>query len=326
MTRLLALNASIEAARAGTAGVGFAVVASEVKAVSQKITQVVTELQDQLEPRLHAVNHLGSSLIARLRGTRLADLSLNLIEIIDRNLYERSCDVRWWATDSAVVGCVTQPENAAAAEYCSRRLGVILDSYTVYLDLWVVDLTGTVRATGRPQRFPGSHGASVADQSWFQQALATEDGTQFAVADIAQCPALDRQLVATYAAAIREGGETHGRPVGVLAIFFDWQAQSRTVVEGVRFTEDERRSSRALILDRNRRVIAASDGIGVLHETYPLQTASQALGSYADGEGRVVGFALTPGYETYRGLGWYGVVEQRLQDLTQKAAVASARP
>jgi hypothetical protein len=24
-----------------------------------------------------------------------------------------------------------------------------------------------------------------------------------------------------------------------------------------------------------------------------------------------VGFALTPGYETYRGLGWYGVVEQR---------------
>ena len=28
---------------------------------------------------------------------------LTNIDLIDRNLYERSCDVRWWATDSSVV-------------------------------------------------------------------------------------------------------------------------------------------------------------------------------------------------------------------------------
>ncbi len=33
----------------------------------------------------------------RANGERLVDLALNAIEIIDRNLYERSCDVRWWA-------------------------------------------------------------------------------------------------------------------------------------------------------------------------------------------------------------------------------------
>jgi hypothetical protein len=41
--------------------------------------------------------------VAQIRGSRLPDLSLNAIDIIDRNLYERSCDVRWWATDSAIV-------------------------------------------------------------------------------------------------------------------------------------------------------------------------------------------------------------------------------
>ena len=61
----------------------------------------------------------------RSRGERMMDLSLNAIELIDRNLYERTCDVRWWATDSAVVDCAASPAPAAVT-YASERLGVIL--------------------------------------------------------------------------------------------------------------------------------------------------------------------------------------------------------
>ena len=60
----------------------------------------------------------------------MVDLSLNAIELIDRNLYERTCDVRWWATDSAIVGCAAT-RDAAAVAHVSDRLGVILSAYTV---------------------------------------------------------------------------------------------------------------------------------------------------------------------------------------------------
>jgi len=48
----------------------------------------------------------------------------------------------------------------------------------------------------------------------------------------------------------------------------------------------------------------------VLSERLELRTGGEASGSYADGD-VTVGFARTPGYETYDGLGWYGVLLQQ---------------
>ncbi len=308
-TKILAMNALIEAARAGEAGKGFAVVAEEVGHVSTRIREVANSLHEQLASRVAEIDRLGKSLVASIRGTRLTDLALNMIEIIDRNLYERSCDVRWWATDSAVVDCATQ-RTADKADYCSKRLGVILDAYTVYLDIWVCDLKGAVLASGRAGKFPAVRGRSAAQEEWFRQALATQDGTEFAVSDVSLCAPLANRSVATYAATIREGGETQAKPVGVLGIFFDWQAQSQAVVDGVRLSPEEKGHTRCLIVDARHRVIAASDRKGLLAETFPLQTKEQTCGNYTAADGTLVGFALTPGYETYKGLGWYGVITQ----------------
>lgn len=313
-TKILSLNAAVEAARAGEAGRGFSIVAGEVNNISQTIHKVTEELQNSLAERVGKLNSLGRQMVANVRGNRLSDLALNMIDIIDRNLYERSCDVRWWATDATVVDCAANPTQDTRA-YAAKRLGVILSSYTVYLDLWALDAKGMVLANGRPDRYRVAGHVNASNEKWFQQAMDTADGSQFTVADIQTKSELGDSAVATYATAIREGGEEHGRVIGVLGIFFDWAPQSQAVVDGVRLEPEEASRTRCLLLDSNHLVIAASDKKGVLTETFPLKTEDQSKGNYVDGQGNMVGFALTPGYETYNGLGWYGVVVQKPLDM-----------
>ena len=95
----------------------------------------------------------------------------------------------------------------------------------------------------------------------------------------------------------------------MLAIHFDWEPQARAIVNGVRLTEDEKARTRVLLVDAQRRVIAASDGQGILSEKIQLETGGRSHGFYHDGRGNAVAFHQTPGYETYAGLGWYGVIQ-----------------
>jgi len=324
---LLALNAQIEAARAGAAGAGFGVVAKEVKSIATSIRKLTSDLTDQLQPRLGELDSLGRSLVASVRGTRLSDLALNLIEIVDRNLYERSCDVRWWATDSAVVQACNEP-TPASIEHASRRLGIILDNYTVYCELVVCDLDGRVLAHARPQQFPLLDRAGMSQHSWFRDALKTRNGTEFAVADIARSRELGQRSVATYATAIRDRGETDGKPIGVLGVMFDWETQAQVVVDGVRLTTEERGHTRALIVDSKFQVLAASDRRGVLSETISIETGGSKIGHIQSTDGSVMGFARTPGYETYKGLGWYGVLVQQRPRVksAEKSAEKTAAP
>jgi len=301
--KMLALNALIESSRAGAQGAGFAVVAQEVRNVGQLVETIAKELETQLTGRTGNLMQSIERMTERSRGERMVDLSLNAIELMDRNLYERTCDVRWWATDSAVVDCAVKPGDATVS-HVAERLAVILGAYTVYLDLWLCDLDGNVLASGRGDRFD-VRGHNVAGTAWFREARKLRSGDDYVAGDVEKQPLLGNAQVATYCASVREGGKANGKPIGVLAIHFDWEAQARAIVEGVRVGDDK---TRVLLVDSNFRVIAASDGQGLLTERIPLQLGGGRSGFYHDRSGAQVAFHATPGYETYKGLGWYGVI------------------
>ena len=76
-SKMLALNASIEAAKAGEAGKGFAVVAAEVKNLAEQSEHSLTQVQKILEDIRHATD---KAVMVTEEGTKQVDFGTNLVE------------------------------------------------------------------------------------------------------------------------------------------------------------------------------------------------------------------------------------------------------
>ena len=150
------------------------------------------------------------------------------VDIMDRNLYERANDNRWWALTPyfrTTLAAGTAPSAAEAAEM-GRILAYINGLYTVYSTLFVFDASGRVVADSRDgasgmvgEKLSGPH---------IEAALAGRDTQAYAVSAFEATPLYDGRPTYIYCGSII--APDFSRTVGGVAIVFDSEPQFRQML------------------------------------------------------------------------------------------------
>jgi hypothetical protein len=312
--RMISFNSKIEAVRAGEAGKAFAVVSGEMKSLSDKTTAVTDKMRNDTSKTIHELQIISNDIATNVRGTRLSDLALTNIDLIDRNLYERSCDVRWWATDSSLVDALTD-QNPDALAFASKRLGIILNAYTVYFDLILCNAKGEIVARGRPNKYRGT--GTQANEPWFKLAMGSASGDDYGFQTVHASSLVNREHALIYSAAVREGGTSHGKILGALGIVFNYDNLAQVLMLSTPVGIEMKDLTRVCITD-DKGLVLADSANKILAETLHFPEMEKLykmdkgfIIQEINGRHYCIAHARAPGYETYS-TGWHSVILQQI--------------
>ena len=190
----------------------------------------------------------------QLRAEQLATLATDLI---DRNLYERANDCRWWALSPALQRALRAPDDGTQTQALNGLLDRVNGLYTVYSRLIAFDTHGVVRGVSRAAGAPGLVG-SIIDARWALAAQALHNSQQYAVSAFEATHTHAEGPTYVFLSAVRDA-EDGNRLLGGLAIVFNAAREFTNMLEDL----VGERTGFAAFVDDAGTVVASSRPIGV---------------------------------------------------------------
>lgn len=293
-SNILALNSGIEAARAGEAGRGFSVVATEIK----KFAEESLNASKESETLIKGIQNKANEVIA----VRTVDVAFDTIDKIDRNLFERNCDVQAWATFDAIKGCLEKPSNKTK-KTAEALLKKIHEIYEVYFDLFVVDMSGNIIVSANNQN---QLGRDMSDRRWFKEAISSND---VYVTDMYHSSVVGGHTMGYSCPVHNDSGEI----IGVFTTRFNWEF-IYDIIDRVKLDE----KSKLYVINSEGYVIASKNRSGILETNLSNLQAVKNVLSGSDSRGYIIenneiyAYCLTEGYNAYKGKGWSVIVVESL--------------
>ena len=222
------------------------------------------------------------------------------MDILDRNLYERSNDCRWWTLDPLLRSLLEDTSAEQRESQLAVRLATINDLYTVYDSLLLFDTEGVVVAASRPALAEWI--GRKLDAPWCAQTLALPDES-YTVSEFVADELYGNRPTYIYTSPLRNDA---GKVTGGIAVVFDSAPQLNAVLASALPQVPD---AFALFIDADNNVVASTDASRPAGSkaSIPPELRAAALAGGAsqlielDGQVLAVGARGSSGYREYRG-------------------------
>lgn len=187
-------------------------------------------------------------------------LSSLAIDIMDRNLYERANDCRWWALSSYFREALDDMNSIShKKDEITSILKYINDLYTVYTNLLIFDKDGKVVAVSNPKDEYLVN--KVLNQEWVTKTLCLKDTSKYCVSKFEKTNLYEGESTYIYCSAIRSL-KNEKQVNGGIAIVFDSSKQFYSMLDETlprNNNQEKKNGVFALFTNREKKIISSTN-------------------------------------------------------------------